>query len=254
MLDSGRDQAAGLRRLMRGTTMSVVSFPGNPKDKDTHGWVADIARSLRAMGRRPIVVDGGSGDVSRALGVTTRRDLIELLRGDETFDDVAQVSDDGVYVIRAGQGIDAFVASGAPGRDLLDGFARLSHAFDVLLLVMPTSELACLAGPRDTVPVIGFSAGGSDIANAYLIVKNLCLSFGYSRFSLVVHDAPSHQQAVLEHSRFAMAARAFLNVEISLVGWTPLRSANAADHLCDMALRRVADALLRSCVAASSLH
>ena len=36
----------------------------------------------------------------------------ELLRGEETFDDVAQVSDDGVYVIRAGQGIDAFVASG----------------------------------------------------------------------------------------------------------------------------------------------
>lgn len=239
---------------MHGASMNVMSFPGESRDKGAQDWVADIARSLRTMGHRPVVVDGGSGDVSTALGVLARRDLIELLRGEQTFDEVAQVTSEGVHVIRARQGIDAFVASGAPGRELLNGFARLSHAFDVLLLVMPTSELACLAGPRDTVPVIGFTAGGADIANAYLIVKNLCLSFGYSQFSLVVHGAKSHQQAVLEHSRFAMAARAFLSVDISLVGWTPPRSARAGGRVDDLALQRVADALLRSSFASPSLH
>ena len=209
---------------------------------------------MRALGRRPVVLDGTAGEVSRALGTSSRKDLIDLLTGQATFDDVAQPTSDGIYVLRAEEGIDAFVASGAPAKDLFDGFARLSHDFDALLLVMPTAELACLANPRESVPVVAFEAGAADIASTYLVVKHLCTTFGYARFSLVVHGADGHGHAVQEHIRFAQAAKEFLNVDVAFAGWTPVNAHDAKDPMGAMALRRIAGALLKSASSPVFLH
>jgi hypothetical protein len=254
VLDQGLDQAAGLRRLMRNSTLDVVAFPVDRELRGSGAWVARVAHSMRALGRRPVVLDGTTGEVSRALGTSSRKDLIDLLRGQDGFEEVAQSTPDGVYVLRAERGIDAFVASGAPARNLFDGFARLSHDFDTLLLVMPTAELACLADPRESVPVVAFEAGAADIASTYLVVKYLCTSFGYARFSLVVHGAEGHGHAVQEHARFSQAAKAFLNADVSLAGWTPAGPVDPTDTLSAMAMRRIAGVLLKSASSPVFLH
>lgn len=239
---------------MRHSTLDVVAFPVDRDLRRAGTWVARLAHAMRALGRRPVVLDGTTGEVSRALGTSSRKDLIDLLSGQDGFDDVAQSTPDGVYVLRAERGIDAFVASGAPARNLFDGFARLSHDFDALLLVMPTAELACLADPRDSVPIVAFEAGGADIASTYLVVKHLCTSFGYGRFSLVVHGAEGHGHAVQEHARFAHAARSFLSADVSLAGWTPAGPADPTDPMGAMAMRRIAGALLKSASSPVFLH
>lgn len=254
MLDQGLDQAAGLRRLMRSATLDVISFPVDREARGSGSWVARLAHSMRSMGRRPVVLDGGAGEVTRALGISSRKDLLDLLNGQDGFDGVAESTPDGVYVLRAEKGIDAFVASGAPAKDLFDGFARLSHDFDALLLVMPTAELACLADPRESVPVVSFEAGAADIASTYLVVKHLCTTFGYTRFSLVVHGADGHGHAVQEHTRFAQAAKDFLHVDVAFAGWTPVSTGEAKNPMGAMAMRRIAGALLKSASSPVFLH
>lgn len=217
MLDAGRDQAAGLRRLMARPPLRVLAFPVRPNAYEPA--VASLSRVLRDAGRKPVVVDAAGGAASGAFGLRPRLDLLELLEGRREFDDVVEVSTDGVHVVRADAGVEAFVASGAPARTLLGAFARLSHGFDHLLLVMRSAELASLAPPPATVPVISLVSGP---VAAYELMKELSQGFGYRRFACV--GAPRQADAgPRDHERVAAAAAKFLAARVEYAGSEPDR-------------------------------
>ena len=236
MLDAGQDQAAGLRRLVQAAPLGLLAFP---LDGGPGHWIAQLAHALCALGRKPVVLDGSRGVIAQALGLRPRHDLIDLLRGERDFDSVAASTGDGVWVLRGERGLDAFAASGAPAHDLLAGFGRLSHNFDDLLLAMPAAELASLAAPGRSVPVIGLDATAAGRMGSYALVKQLAQGYGYRRFACVVRGPADAAEADAEHARLADTSRRFLGAEITLAGWMP-----AAGPTRDHALAETAHALL----------
>ncbi|MBC7602711.1 MAG: hypothetical protein H7255_08640 [Ramlibacter sp.] len=216
MLDHGLDQAAGLRRMMAPPPLNVMAFPLSGTGPQR--WIARVAHSLRALGRRPLVVDAARGAVSASFGLNLRHDLIDMLQGRRDFDEVAQATSDGVHVLRADLGIEAFVGSGASASQLFAGFARLSHGFDDLLLAMPASEIACLAGPATCVPVVSIFPVADGMVKAYRLVKELAEDFGYRRFACVVRQSADAAHSQTDHARFAAACNRFLGVDIELAG------------------------------------
>lgn len=208
MLERGLDQAAGLRRLMPEAEAGLLAFP-LAADQPAR-WIAQLAHALRALGRKPVVVDASRGTLAGAFGLKPRHDLIDLMEGRQTFDQVAQCTADGIHVLRADRGVEAFVASGAPAGQLLGGFARLSHGFDEVLLAMPAPELACLAEPGARVPVVRLDAAASRGAvDSYALVKELAEGFGYRRFACAVDGAQDDAQAADAHARLADTAHRF---------------------------------------------
>ncbi len=241
MLDAGHDQAAGLRRLMGRSALHLMAFPLSPRDAQASAWVGQVARTLHSLGSRALVIDASGGEVARALGVTRpARELMDLLSGAHRFDEVACVTREGVSLVRADAGLDAFVANGGAPQDLLRGFADLSHGFEVLLLAMPAGELASLTSPHSTVPVMVADAGPQGVQQAYAVIKQLSADFGYSQFALALRGAADPAQAMAVHARLADAARTFLNAGVSLAGWIPAVG-GATAHA---ALERLAQSLL----------
>lgn len=236
MLDRGADQAAGLRALRAAQgAMHLMAIP--VEGGADAGWIADLARALRALGARPVVLDASRGRVVRAFGLRPRYELMDLLEGARDFDAVAAATGDGVYVLRADRGLEAFVASGAPAQRLFAGFAGLSQGFDVLLLAMPSPELACLADPGEVVPVIAVPADDDGMARAYAQVKDLARRFGYSRFAAAVRTPSGSragqgvQGARGACTRLATVARSFLGADIRFAG----RLAEGGADLADLA-------------------
>jgi hypothetical protein len=224
MFEPGHDQASGLRRMVGTPELGLMAFPlalGMPAQ-----WIARLAHALRAMGARPVVIDAARGaSLSQAFGLDLQYDLLDYLHGAASFDAVAGVTPDGVHVLRAEQGIEAFVASGAPARQLFGALAQMTHGFDVAILAMPADELACMADPLYTVPVVPLSPGEEGLVRTYSTLKQLAEGFGYSRFALVGCDAegaaqphPGYQR---DHHRIAGIARTYLNAEVSLAGALP---------------------------------
>ncbi len=245
MLDQGQDQAAGLRRLLGGTPLSLMAFPlANDGDER---WIPRVAHALRGLGARPVVMDASRGRLVQAFGLRPRYELLDLLQGQRTFDAVAQSTRDGIYVMRADKGLDAFVASGGSSRELFSGFARLSHGFDALMLAMPAHELACLANPEAVVPVLALDSSDASITRAYATIKQLARDFGYRRFSAMVQPLPGGS-ARGAHARLAMVARSFLDVEVALAGCLPLDGAQGA------ALAELAQNLLHTAATPLTLH
>ncbi|MBC7376961.1 MAG: hypothetical protein H7346_05930 [Burkholderiaceae bacterium] len=247
MLDRGNDQAAGLRREAATAEPSLLAFPVSAGDSGV--WIAQLAHALRAIGARPVVLDAMHGGMlTRAFGLgNPRTDLLDMLTGAAAFEGVAQSTADGVYVLRAERGVDAFVASGAPPHQLFGGFARLSHGFDTLMLVMPHAELACLATPARTVPVISLEAGDKNIVASYSVIKQLVEDFGYRRFALVAHGHGDPGVARCAHERFAGAVRNFLDAEVFLAGCLPAAGAPAQAELSVLASTLLAATTLHPC-------
>jgi MinD-like ATPase involved in chromosome partitioning or flagellar assembly len=249
VLEQGLDQAEGLRQMMMTprASLGLLAFPLAPNE-DEH-WIAQLAHALRALGRRPLVLDAARGSLASAFGLRPRHELIDLLEGRQDFDAVAQATRDGVYVLRADRGVEAFVAGGAPAMRLLGSFANLSHGFDELLLAMPAAELACLAGCEDSVPVVGLDPSPYGTMRSYALIKKLAEGFGYRRFTCVIHNVRDESPAHREYTRLAAAARRFLRADVALAGWLP-----PSARTCPAALARVARVLLETAVIPMSLH
>ena len=246
MLDQGHDQAAGLRRLLGEQRLNLMAFPVD-EDSD-EAWIAQLARALRGLGARPVVMDASRGRVLRAFGLRARYELLDLLQGQRRFDAVAESTHDGIYVMRAEQGLEAFVASGVPSQQLFAGFARLSHGFDSLLLAMPPHELACLASPAQAVPVIAMDSTDAGLTRAYGTVKQLASRYGYQRFAAVVRERVGGATAQGAHARLATVARSFLDAEVRLAGALPASGPRGAG------LAELAQRLLDTAATPLTLH
>lgn len=246
MLDQGADQAAGLRRLRRAPLLHLMAFPiGRGADA---AWIAEVAHALSAMGSRPLVIDATRGSLVRQFALQPRYELMDLLEGRQGFDSVAAVTADGVRVLRADRGLEAFAASGEPSQRLFAGLSRLCPGIDALLLAMPAHELASLASPAAVVPVIGMPSDDAGMTVAYAMVKELASGFGYSRFAAVVRQAPGAASARGAHARLAMVARSFLDAEVSFAGSLPPGSGPSP------ALSDLAQNLLHTAATALNVH
>jgi len=233
MLDRGMDQAAGLRRMVQPAVPSLMAFPVTGSAASL--WIAQLAHAMRAQGHKPVVIDAGRGALAGSFGLKLRHDLLDMMQGERQFDEVAQATADGVWVLRAERGVEAFVASGAPAQRLFSGFAGLSHGFDALLLAMPAAELACLASPAQAVPVLPLEPGEDALVRAYTTIKEMATGFGYSRFSIVTQGVANAQQARQAHARLASAVRSFLHCDVQLAGWLPRPPQDAAPALAELA-------------------
>lgn len=239
MLDRGRDQAAGLRRMMGQAAIHLLPLAVVPLQPSL--WIAQVTQGLRELGRQPVVVDASRGHASRAFGLKPRGDLLDLLEGREQFDMVAHRTRDGIHVLRADLGMEAFVGSGAATQQLLAAFGNLSHGFDELVLAMPGAELASIAAPAAHVPVVPIDIGGRGLLGSYSVVKQLAEEFGYRRVACVVSGAADAQQARAGFDRLAEAARQFLGADALWGGWlAPAGDPRARDEAA-----RTAHALLR---------
>ncbi len=256
MFEPGFDQASGLRRMVAphaGGELGLMAFPLAP-DMPAQ-WIARLAHALRALGARPVVIDAGrDAALSHALGLNPAFDLLDWLHGAASFDAVAGVTPDGVHVLRAEQGIEAFVASGAPARQLFGALAQLTHGFDVAILAMPAGELACMADPLCAVPVLPLEHGEQGLVRTYSTLKQLAQGFGYHRFALVGcdDDSPAHQNGqrdLRDHHRIAGIARTYLNAEVSLAGSLPVDGGGAPAGLA-----RLAGTLISTAATPCSLH
>lgn len=248
MFEPGHDQASGLRRMVAPPELGLMAFPlalGMPAQ-----WIARLAHGLRALGARPVVIDAGRGaGLSHAFGLDLPFDLLDYLHGAASFDAVAGVTPDGVHVLRAEQGIEAFVASGAPARQLFGALAQLAHGFDVAVLAMPTDELASMADPGFAVPVVALEPGEEGLVRTYTTLKQLAEGFGYHRFALVGCDGEGSAHTDRDHHRIAGIARTYLNAEVSLAG-----ALSVDGYGTPAGLARLAGTLYSTAATPCSLH
>jgi flagellar biosynthesis protein FlhG len=218
MLDRGRDQAFGLRRLFGARELRLLPVASEAGDRQAGGFVVNLAAALARAGRHPVVIDAHPLGAASQLGMRPKYELADLLRGERTFASVAQRSAEGFSVLCAHRGLVELGDDGDAADAVFSAIASLRESFDIALVHASGSVLGDLLAHRPTETAVLCGPRDDDLTATYARLKSLVHAHGLSRFRVVFDRASQPAEIVLRHHRLAAVAERYLAAAVEYGG------------------------------------
>ena len=226
MRRSGRDQAAGLRRLLPSKILRVVPIGAGCEGIGKTSFVVNFAAAAQRQGQSVVVLDQSHGDIPAALGIRYRYELRHVLSGDKNFEDIMLRGPGRLRIFPAARGLEALFKAGRTGSGLLQAFGALDDPPDLIVINTPAqrAELACALGAsadagREIVLIV--SDVPTTITATYAQIKSLARDRGQQQFRVLVNRAASEDFALRVYDNMAEAADRNLAVQIRYGGYIP---------------------------------
>lgn len=223
------DQAEGLRRLLGGDALRVVSvISGKPHAGQT-SVVINLACALAAQGESVLVIDEGIGTESCAarLGLTPRIELAQVLKGQATLKQALLPYNDAIRLLPAREGLRRLPALTPNAHDQL---ARTLQAMpwkpDIALIDLAadrTHPTLAAASAADAVLVV-LGSGHAAITQAYALIKQLAQAYGQRQFHLLATKTTA-VEATAVYNNMAEAAKRYLHARLHSLPPIPLDDA-----------------------------
>jgi flagellar biosynthesis protein FlhG len=232
---SGGDQAAGLRRLFGPRAPQVIAFVSGRESCGRTTLLVQTAAALAEAGHEVVIIDenGSPGNALSTFGVASRHDLMDLVQGKRSVQQVMLPAAPMVRVLAASRFADASQPLDEISSERLNvGLRQVQQdASFVLIDCAPrrgglVSPLALAA--RHIAVVV--AAQGTAITHAYALIKRLAREQERSSFQVVITRARSRGEAQAIFDNLRDTAREHLGVRLDYLGGArvPL-----TDHLAD---------------------
>ena len=232
------DQAAGLRvgspaaapvvRLRpafdeRAHVIAVTSGKGGVGKTQI---AANIAVGLARKGQRVLLMDAdlGLASLDLALGIAPEHNLLSVVTGERSLDEILTLGPCGVYLIPAcpGRYDVANLDAGQRGR-LWDLVEKVARDFDVLIIDTGAgigSNAVGFASYADDV-VLVTTPDPSALRDAYAMAKVLHRRAGLDRVHVVANQVSSEREGAEIHARMNAIVRRFLLLQLEYLGAVP---------------------------------
>lgn len=271
MRSNDLDQAAGLRRLLARSSSRVVTVVGARDGLGATSIVVNLAAVLGSSGKDVLVLDENLShdNVANTLALKSRYDLLNVVRGDKTWQDVMLRATQGVRVLPVARAMRNLPALDSTQREcLLDSLRDAAKDMDVVLVDAARdghSVCASLSGDEPLLLVLNATASG--ITESYALLKQMAMHNGRQAFDIVVNKVSSEREALAVFDNMSLVARVHLQVHLEYLGYIPVdEKLKRATQLCrpvteafpaaqsSYAIREVAQGLLRVPAVAEAGH
>jgi flagellar biosynthesis protein FlhG len=257
------DQAAGLRRLLARSSSRVVTVVGARDGLGATTIVVNLAAVLGHAGKDVLVLDENlsQDNVANTLALKARYDLLNVVRGDKTWQDVTLNGPQGTRILpvaRAMQNLDRL--DDAQRELLLESLGAAAKDVDVVLVDAAReghSVCASLSGDEPLLLVLNATASG--ITESYSLLKQMAMHNGRQAFDIVVNKVATERDALVIFDNVAQVASRHLQVRLEYLGYIPVdEKLKRATQLCrpvieafpaaqaSYAMREIAQGLLRA--------
>ena len=232
------DQAAGLRRDGQPAPQVIRLHPEGAGARRViavtsgKGGVgktqvsANLAVSLARSGKRVLLMDAdlGLASLDLALGVTPRHDLLSVLTGERSIDDILVDAPLGVQLIPACPGrYDVANLDSAQRAALWDLIVEVAQDFDALIIDTGAgigSNAVGFASYADDVLLVT-TPDPTSLRDAYAMAKVLHRRAGRDRIHVVANQVQSEREGAEIHDRMNAIVRRFLMLELAYLGAVP---------------------------------
>lgn len=261
--EHANDQAAGLRRLLARSSSRVVTVIGARDGLGATSIVVNLAAVLAGAGKDVLVLDENlsQANVANTLAMQARYDLLHVVRGDKTWQDVLLHGADGVRVLPVARAIQNLSKLSEVERvRLLESLSAAAKDMDVVLVDAARdghSVCASLSGDEPLLLVLNATASG--ITQSYALLKQMAMHNGRQAFDIVVNKVATEREALAVFDNMAQVARRHLQVHLEYLGHIPVdeklkRATQLGRTLIETfpaaqasyALREIAQGLLRA--------
>lgn len=217
------DQAEGLRRLLARESVRAVTVTGGGGGVGKTSAVVNLAAALAHAGRDVMVLDENPGrNLNIALGLKARYDLLHVIQGHKSLEEVILPGPEGIAVLPAARGLQALSRLAPEQQEwLAECFGRLARPVDVVLVdARAGSALPLTLAAEEVVVVV--SPAGPSITEAYALIKSMNQDFGKRHFRLLVNRARTEQDALAIFNNVARTASHYLAVSLDYMGFVPV--------------------------------
>lgn len=230
MADFSLDQAAGLRRLMGGGQLQVVTFVAGCEGVGRSVLVANLAVAMARLGKEVLVVDEHSAldDIAASFGLRPRFDLLNVVQREATLAQVLVQPLRGVSILPAARAAKKLGRLALPQQQaLLDAMAGLPRPIDIILvdasLAHPGGFSPFGLAAQETVVVL--SGNSASITEAYSLIKKVSHAFARRQFRILVNKVRKPQDARSIYDNIAQVAAQRGVARLDYAGAVPLDDA-----------------------------
>lgn len=247
MADFRVDQAAGLRRMLGGRQLQVITFVAGCEGVGRSVAVANIGVALARLGKEVLIIDehASRDDIACAFGLTAKYDLLNVVERELTLAQVLLQPMHGLRVLPAARAVKKLGRLSMPQqRTLLEAMSGLERAVDVILVD------ASMTHPNGFSPfgivsqeaVVVLSGSSSSITEAYTLIKKVSHAFARKHFRILVNKVRSQLDARSIYENIAQVAVQRGVAQLDFAGAIPFDEAlRHASQLCRPVLVQAPD-------------
>jgi len=241
------DQAAGLRRLLGGSGLQVITFVAGCEGVGRSVTVANLGVALARLGKEVLIIDEHvpGDDIAASFGLQSAHDLLNVVQRELLLTQVLLRPMNGLSILPAAK------AARKLGRlslhqqqTLVDAMSGLERSIDVILVD------ASMAHPNGFSPfglvsqetVVVLSGNSASITEAYALIKKVSHAFSRRHFRILVNKVRSQADARSIYENIAQVATQRGVATLDYAGAIPLdESLRLSSQLCRPVLFQAPD-------------
>lgn len=210
--------------------VQVIAVTGGKGGIGKSNVSINLALALSALGRRVVVLDAdlGLANIDVLLGITSNKNLADVLSGECGLREVMVNGPGGIKVVPASSGTQKMVSlSPLEHAGLINAFSEISGDLDVLIVDtaagISDGVISFLRAAQEIVVVVVDEP--TSITDSYALIKLLNRDYGVHRFRVLANMVKTQQEGRHLYSKLVKVTDRFLDVALQYVGSIPFDEA-----------------------------
>jgi len=241
------DQAAGLRRMLGGSGLQVITFVAGCEGVGRSVTVANLGVALARLGKEVMLIDehAPGDDIAASFGMQSTHDLLNVVQRELPLASVLLRPMNGLSILPAAKAVRKLGRlSLHQQQTLVDAMSGLERSIDVILVDASMSHPAGFSpfGLVSQETVVVLSGSSASITEAYALIKKVSQAFSRRHFRILVNKVRSHADARSIYENIAQVATQRGVAVLDYAGAVPLDdSLKLASQLCRPVLFQAPD-------------
>lgn len=206
--------------------VQVVAVTGGKGGVGKTNVSVNLSISLSNLGRRVVLLDAdlGLANVDILLGISAKRTLEDVLKGECTLAEVLVDGPKGIKIVPAASGTQYMVQLNAREHGgLINAFNDIADDIDVLVIDtaagISDTVVSFVRAAQETLVVVCDEP--TSITDAYAMIKMLHQQYDMQRFHVVANMVRSTQEAQALYQKLVRVTNRFLDISLIYAGGIP---------------------------------
>ena len=227
MADSRNDQAAGLRNMTsKQRPVKVIAVASGKGGVGKTNVTVNLGVALAQQGKQVLLMDAdlGLANIDVMLGVHPQYNLLHVLDGSKTLQEIIVEGPAGMKIIPAASGIQKMAElSPAEHAGMIQAFSELEQHIDILLIDsaagIADSVISFTRAAQEVIVVVCDEP--ASITDAYALIKLLSRDYQLDHFHIIANMTRSVQEGRELFNKISMVCERFLDVNLDFMGIVP---------------------------------
>jgi len=227
MADHPNDQAKGLRQMTNSPRpVKVIAVASGKGGVGKTNITVNLGVALASQGKQVLLLDAdlGLANIDVMLGLHPQYNLLHVLDGSKTLQEIIVEGPHGLKIIPAASGVQKMAElTPAEHAGMIQAFSEMDDHIDILLIDsaagIADSVVSFTRAAQEVIVVVCDEP--ASITDAYAFIKLLSREYSVDRFHIVANMTRSVQEGRELFNKISLVCDRFLDVNLDFMGIVP---------------------------------